>query len=89
MQFLNPNSDVQWQSYKALELIPDVIQNSPTTGSRFTFGLGWAWALLLTLLADELVEEQTVEYLDRCWSHDESEEPSPSKTLQRLWALMN
>lgn len=90
MESLSRNSSrvSQWQLYKQLELIPDSVPN-PQTHSKL--GLSWVWRSLIELLIDELIDEQEVDYLERCWTLEESEavQQSPSKTLQRLWILMN
>lgn len=78
----------RWLTYRQLELISDSVSNpeQPT----FAFGLNFLWRGLLNLLSEELVDEQRVEYLDRCWQLDETEvgRQSPTTTLQRLWTLM-
>ncbi|MGL5805492.1 MAG: hypothetical protein ACRC2R_15660 [Xenococcaceae cyanobacterium] len=81
----------RWQVYKQLELIPDTVLKSSPNKSRFLFGLDIAWQTLLSLLVNELVEEQLVEYLERCWELDESgqNQQNNSSFLQRLWMLMN
>lgn len=93
MEFLNHSSkkDCQWQAYKQLELIPDSASNPYANSTNFTFGMNKLWRGLLTLLLDELVEEQQVEYLERCWALNKftQENKSSSDTLQRLWVLMN
>lgn len=91
MQLLSPTTNYQWQTYKQLELIPDSVPNPYASGSAFTFGLSLAWRSLLSLLMDELVDEQQVEYIERCWTLNEfgQGDKSPSSPLQRLWVLMN
>ena len=90
MQYLNPTNNAQWQTYKHLELIPDSVPNPDASVSAFTFGLNLAWRSLLSLLMDELVDEQQVEYIERCWALNESgQRANPSSPLQRLWVLMN
>lgn len=92
MKFLGSRSlnDSQWNVYRQLELIPESIPN-PADHPRFISAINLLWRPLLALLVDELVEEQRVEYLDRCWLLDEfgEREPSPSSSLQRLWTLMS
>jgi hypothetical protein len=94
MQLSNcsPTNNEQWQIYKQLELIPEFAQSSYSNSRSFRFGLDLAWRSLISLLVDELVDhEQQVEYLERCWAANEVdlEVPSPTRTLQRLWVLMN
>ena len=78
----------QWRAYRQLEMLSDSVPEPNT--HAFTFGLGFLWRGLLNLLAEELVEEQQVEYLDRCWALNEVEavQPSPTTTLKQLWTLM-
>ncbi|MBW4464766.1 MAG: hypothetical protein KME07_04910 [Pegethrix bostrychoides GSE-TBD4-15B] len=53
--------------YCELEQLPPSAISNP---SSFNFGLGFAWKLLLQALVEELVEEQQVEYLERCLTAD-------------------
>lgn len=92
MQSFKQTNNYQWQNYKQMELIPDAVPNPSTKASTFKFGLGFAWQLLVSLLVDELVDpEQQVEYLERCWANNalDREDKSPTRSLQRLWVLMN
>jgi hypothetical protein len=89
MNFLSRNSvnSSQWNAYKQLEQIPDTVSNPNRT--KLTPGLNLFWRPLLSLLIDELVEEQRVEYLDRCWSLNESgQKQSRSNSLRRFWELI-
>lgn len=89
MNFLSRNSvkGSQWNAYKQLEQIPDTVSNPNKT--QLTPGLNLFWRSLLALLIDELVEEQRVEYLDRCWSLNEpGQKKSRSNSLQRFWELI-
>lgn len=92
MQFLSHSSihDSQWQAYKRLEAIPDFVRDPRIPEFRSIFGLGRLWRGLLHLLVDELVDEQQVEYLERCWALDVSgqSKKSPDHSLHRLWILM-
>lgn len=70
-----------WYLYKSLELLP-------SSETRFTpvptFGLDRLWHGLLGLLADELIEEQRVEYLERCLQHNIAEpEAKPRSSVWR------
>jgi hypothetical protein len=91
MKFLNRSliTDKQWKAYKQLELIPESIP-LPTAPLPL-FGLSLAWKTLLSLLAEELVDDQQVDYLERCLALDEFGygEKSPDNSLQRLWTLMD
>jgi hypothetical protein len=76
----------RWEVYKHLELVPDEIDR-PNRGG-FKFGIARVWRTLIGLLMDELVTEQQIDYLDRCWGVDEKDR-SPSKTLQRFLTLIS
>jgi hypothetical protein len=92
MKFLRHNitNGDRWQTYKQLELIPDTVLKSSPNKPRFLFGLGIAWQTLLSLLVDELVEEQQIEYLERCWQLDFGQnKQSNSSFLRKLWMLMD
>ncbi len=82
--------DYQWQAYKQLELLPVSVPNPSAKTLKFRLGLDLAWRSLVSLLVDELVDqEQQVEYLERCWTLEFGrKDPSPATTLQRLWTLM-
>lgn len=93
MQFIHRNitNKSQWQIYKELELIPDSVTYSQANNMTFAFGLDRVWRLLIIALTQELVEEQQVEYLERCLAVNNFDVDSHkgSKTLQKLWTLMN
>ncbi|NJO93680.1 MAG: hypothetical protein HC820_03690 [Hydrococcus sp. RM1_1_31] len=93
MKYLSHNltNDSQWQDYKRLELIPNSTQNPYNTSPSYLFGFAVAWRKLISLLMDELIEEQQVEYLERCWSLKKfaEQEEFPTKSLQRFWMLIN
>lgn len=92
MKFLHRHASETscWQSYKALELIPDAVLPKTNT-LKFAFGLNQVWRLLLVALTQELVYEQQIEYLERCWTVNcfELDADTGSNTLQKLWTLMN
>lgn len=93
MQFIHRNitKKSQWQIYKELELIPDSVTYSQANNMTFAFGLDRVWGLLIIALTQELVEDQQVEYLERCLAVNNFDLDSHkgSKTLQKLWTLMN
>lgn len=92
MKFLprNTTTENQWQNYQQLELIPRFVPN-PHTNKFSLIGLTLAWQLLLKAVTYELVDEQQVEYLERCWRLNDLEEKGNTyaKILERLWTLMN
>lgn len=62
-------TNVRWQLYKRLELIPDSTPNPKISPTALTTGVGWLWRSLISLLIAELVaEEREDEYLERCWA---------------------
>jgi hypothetical protein len=80
----------QWEAYRQLELVPDRVDRPQSDRASFKFGIDRVWRTLISLLLDELVTEQKIDYLDRCWgSHDLDEgKRSPSQTLQRFLTLI-
>ncbi|WP_143467486.1 hypothetical protein [Leptolyngbya ohadii] len=79
----------RWHLYKQLELLPASVPNPANKDNPFAIGLNALWRPLLGLLMDELVEEQQVEYLDRCWALNEwGEDQNSASSLRRLWVLM-
>jgi hypothetical protein len=86
----------RWEAYKQLELVTDEIDRPDRHRGSSKFGIDSpverlcqrAWRTLLGLLIDELVTEQQIDYLDRCWDADEKDR-SPSKTLQRFLTLIS
>lgn len=84
-------SDSQWRTYQQLELIPKTIANPAHRANPLASTLNFLWRPLLGLLIDELIEEQRVEYLDRCWLLNKfgEQDQSASKSLQRFWTLIN
>ena len=70
MKFQHHNSAKKshWQTYKALELIPDSTPNPQANKRSFAFGLDHLWRLVLVALTEEMLDEQQVEHLERCWA---------------------
>lgn len=80
--------DAQWQTYQELEQITDTA-SSPSDHPRFMFGLGAAWKILISLLIDELIEEQRVDYLERCWQSSQSgNEDKPDRHPLRKFLVL-
>ncbi|NJN58791.1 MAG: hypothetical protein HC879_15475 [Leptolyngbyaceae cyanobacterium SL_5_9] len=77
MHSLNRNfeNNRQWQSYRQLELLSDL--TPAPVSSRISLGISFLWRSLLSILVDELVEEQRVEYLERCWRADQTHSGNP------------
>lgn len=88
---MKPNTSVttktQWQEYCRLEGLPETAPHPYRRSLEFTFGLRRFWKGLLSLLVDELVEEQRVDYLERCWSDPSAS--SKTKSLKQLCVLMD
>ncbi len=97
MKYLDHNKTQRdrdrWEAYKQLELVSDKIDRHH---GGFKFGIDSPverlcqrlWRTLITLLVDELVTEQQIDYLDRCWDATEKDR-SPSKMLQRFLTLIS
>lgn len=87
----NINEKSQWDNYKELELIPNSIPEPQTNKQTFAFGLDRVWRVFIVALTQELIYEQQVEYLQRCWDLNdfEAETDTKSNTLHKLWILMN
>lgn len=81
----------QWQTYKKLELIPNSAPEPQANKLTFAFGVDQVWRLLIVALTRELVYEQQVEYLERCWPLDyfEPDTATKSNTWHELWILMS
>lgn len=80
----------QWQIYKELERIPDSISAPKTNKLASIPPLRAAWRLLIDALAQELIYEQQVEYLERCWTIGQSElDNDTNNTWHKLWTLMS
>jgi pyrroloquinoline quinone (PQQ) biosynthesis protein C len=78
----------RWEAYKELELVTDAIDRPDRHRGGFNFGIDRVWRTLIALLVDELVTEQQVDYLDRCWDANEGNR-SPSQTLQQFLTLIS
>lgn len=85
----NTTSKSQWQDYQEFELIP--YGSDQSQRKHFASWLNAVWRPLLGLLMDELVAEQRVDYLKRCWSLNESDRANrlTATSLQRFWDLIN
>ncbi len=88
---MKPNTSVttqsQWQEYCRLEGLPETSPHPYLESPKFTFGLRRFWKGLLSLLVDELVEDQRIDYLERCWS--DSSALSRTRSLKQLCVLMD
>lgn len=79
-----------WTLHHGDRLAPECSRKDTVAFHHAHFGIGAVWHLLVKLLVDELVAEQRVEYLHRCWllSTSQNEGKSLSVTLKRLFTLM-
>lgn len=84
----NINEKSLWENYRELELIPNSIAE-PSARKTFSFGIDRVWRVLIVALTQELVYEQQVEYLQRCWNCDHLVPENDNNTWQQLWTLMN
>jgi hypothetical protein len=78
----------QWQLYKKLELIPDSVSQPLTKQTILVFPLKIVWKVFIDALANELVHEQQVEYLERCLAQSQTGLHLTKNTWQTLWSLM-
>ncbi|MEC4985865.1 MAG: hypothetical protein SAJ37_11625 [Oscillatoria sp. PMC 1068.18] len=83
-------NQLQWQTYKQLELLPNSVENPQLKKTKFALGLDLVWRSLIVALTKELIyRDQQVEYLERCWALEfEQNSPTNSNTLQKLWTLI-
>lgn len=90
-QHRNTVEKSQWQNYKELELLPSSLPKPQANKPAFAFGLEQVWRLLIVALTQELVYEQQVEYLERCWALNcfDPDTDTNSNTWHQLWLLMN
>lgn len=94
MRFVENRSQgsLQWKVYQQLELIPETIPDPARQSNPLVSGLNsFLWRPLLALLMEELILEQQMEYLERCWflnQLDEQQQPL-AHSLQRFWSLIN
>jgi hypothetical protein len=93
MKFLGRKStdSSQWEFYKQLEMIPECIPNPLDKANYVGSVLNVCWRPLLGLLIDELIAEQRVDYLERCWLLNEFEvgKKSQSNSLHRFFVLIS
>lgn len=78
----------QWQLYKKLELIPNSVSQPRTKQTILAFPLQLAWKVLIDALANELVYEQQIDYLERCLAQNQTELCLTENTWHKLWSLM-
>lgn len=84
----NLNEKSLWENYRELELIPNSI-SEPSVRKTFSWGIDRVWRVLIVALTQELVYEQQVEYIQRCWERDRLDAENDNNTWQQLWTLMN
>lgn len=93
MPFLDhpSGSDIQWQRYQQLELIPAHVPSPSLNLSPLRFGFGHLWHRLIRLLIAELeAEVRLAEYFERCWELELSATGEEYRNpLQKLWVLMD
>lgn len=86
LQHQQRQTESRWDTYKRLENLPsDLLEPE---APRFALGTQYLWRKLLDVLADELVNDQCVELLERCWEKDRFTDDR-AVTLQQLWMLMD
>ncbi|PSF37665.1 hypothetical protein C7H19_08915 [Aphanothece hegewaldii CCALA 016] len=77
-----------WQLYKELECLPQSIPEPTAEAAVLTFPLREAWKVLMNVLAQELVYEQQIEFLERCLDH-ELEENQPNNFWGKFLKLID
>jgi hypothetical protein len=78
-----------WQRYKELEILPDFIPDPSIEAGTFMYPLREAWRILLNVLADELVYEQQIEFLERCLAQDLLEFYTDKKSWKKFLKLID
>lgn len=78
-----------WQLYKELECLPDSILEPTAEPAVLTFPLRTAWKVLMNVLAQELVYEQQIEFLERCLDNDLDKKDSSKNFWGKFWRLID
>jgi hypothetical protein len=71
---MKPSTETQWQRYKELELIPDLVANPSSNPLAQLMQL---WRSLTDRAQPPLYRAQQVEHLETCWTLD-VRQPSPT-----------
>ena len=77
----------QWQTYKALELIPDCAPEPQPHHFMHGLLLNHLWRSLINALTQEHFYEQRREYFERCWAIDYAD-PYTTKQADQLKKLL-
>jgi hypothetical protein len=88
------DTESRWKTYKRLEQLPLDLPNPQTQHTNrlslrpMQWGTQNLWRTLLDALAAELVLDQQLEFLERCWQQDCEGRHKPA-ILRQLWTLMD
>ncbi len=89
-QRMSPRAWSQWETYQQLEGLPADLPNphEQSPGLAGVWGTRRAWRSLVEILMQELVLDQQLELLERCWTRDYA--PCRSSThLWQFWHLID
>ena len=78
----------QWQTYKALELIPDSAPEPKANHLMQGLLISHLWRSLINALAQEHVYEQRRDYFERCWAIDYAD-PYTTKHVDQFKKLLS
>jgi hypothetical protein len=78
-----------WQLYKKLECLPEGLPEPSAEAEVLTFPLRTAWRVLIDLLAQELIYEQKVEFLERCLEQDIVNLTASKNFWCNFWKLLD
>lgn len=84
-------NNIQWQTYKNLELIPDVVKEPQASNSAFLNRLVTGWRSLVDTVVEKLSEEQQIKHLEKCWILNWTEDINTNQTSvwPTLWLILN
>lgn len=85
---LEVQTEKQWQQYAQLELLPVVQVRSHIRSGLISSISGWLWGQLLNLFCRELLPDQRVSYLERCWADRSVGRSRIGRGWQQLRKLM-
>lgn len=79
----------QWQRYKELELLPDVVAEPQTIHSPLIASLDRSWRSLLNQRARNLNHEYQVEYLERRLTLISVRSTIAANIWRKCWSILN
>ncbi|MCL1472216.1 hypothetical protein [Argonema antarcticum] len=83
--------NMQWQTYKNLELIPDPVTEPQASNSAFITRLGKGWRSLVDTVVEKFPEQRQIQHLEKCWSFNWTESSSTNRAMiwSTLWLILN